>query len=66
MSDKANELLNEQGGDLVGLTVKISPDAKAMILDLRSRTSKGISEIVQRALDAYFEGYTIAPVEDDE
>jgi len=69
MSDKANALLDEQGGDLVGLTVKVSPTVKMMVLDLRKRTSKGISDIVQRALEAYFVGYEMsedADIDDEE
>ena len=62
----ANEMIASLGdeGKLAGLTVRVSPESKILISDLRKRTGKGMSQIVQNALDAFFEGYTL--LEEDE
>lgn len=56
---KANDLVEALGeeGALKSLTVKVTAEMKACMSDLRKKTGKGISEIVQRALDSYFDGY---------
>ena len=61
MAEKANDLINNLGpeGKLVGLTVKVAPQMRANLYHLRKRTSKGISELVNRALESFFEGYEI-------
>lgn len=66
MSEKATDLMEALGedGKLAGLTVKVSPELKVYIADLRKRTGKGVSDIVGRALEAYFDGYELA--EDDD
>lgn len=66
MAEKATDLIGAlgEGGELVGLTVKVAPATKALVYNLRKRTSKGVSEIVSRALEAYFEGYE--PTVEDE
>ena len=66
MSNNANEMIASLGdeGRLAGLTVRVTPESKALIADLRKRTGKGMSQIVQSALDAFFEGYTV--LEEDE
>ena len=62
----ANEMIASLGdeGKLAGLTVRVSPESKILISDLRKRTGKGMSQIVQNALDAFFEGYEL--LEEDE
>ena len=57
----ALEMIDSLGeeGKLAGLTVRVSPETKIMIADLRKRTGKGMSQIVQSALDSFFEGYTL-------
>jgi hypothetical protein len=57
----ANEMIASLGeeGKLAGLTVRVSPETKVMIADLRKRTGKGMSQIVQSALDAFFEDYEL-------
>lgn len=60
-NEKANDLVEALGeeGKLAGLTVKVTPEIKVYIADLRKRTGKGISEITQRALEAYFTDYVL-------
>ena len=57
---KATELVDSLGGvELAGLTVKVSPELKVYIADLRKKTGKGVSDIVGRALESYFDGYVM-------
>ena len=67
-NEKASDLKDALGeeGKLAGLTVKIAPELKALIADLRKCTGKGISEIVSRALESYFDGYEPSTSEEEE
>ena len=60
--EKATDLKEALGeeGKLAGLTVKVNPELKAYITDLRKCTGKGVSEIVGRALESYFDGYEMS------
>ncbi len=66
MSEKAVDLKAALGeeGKMSSLTVKVAPELKMLIADLRKSTGKGVSEIVGRALESYFDGYEITSIEE--
>jgi len=70
MANKATDLIDALGeeGKMAGLTVKVTPEIKVCMSDLRKKTGLGISAIVQNALDLFFDGYvvTTAPDAEDE
>jgi len=59
MPKNATELMESLGeeGAMKGLSVKVTPEQKALIADLQKKTSMRPSEIVQKALDHFFDGY---------
>ena len=64
-NEKATDLMEALGedGKLAGLTVKVAPELKVYIADLRKKTGKGVSDIVGRALESYFDGYVMGETE---
>jgi len=54
--DKLGKLTAE-GKALVTVNCKVSPEMKELIYDLKARTGRQVSMILQDSLDKYFVGY---------